>query len=171
MWHARLRRMLITVTLIAVGTWLLISGWSAVDANRRLDQHAVTVEGRVIFSSLGSRSGGTLLASFSPLGPAEVFLIDRDWRRWTQKSAVMANACDLHTRSRKEPDRLWNALHYPLSNDGNGGPITLWWWIFHRDQIRLITAAAAGPGRSCPARASWLHPGSSPVPRRRRRCR
>jgi Protein of unknown function (DUF3592) len=58
MWHARLKRMLITITLIAVGTWLLVTGWAAVDSNRRLDMGAVTVEGRVIDTATEKLSKG-----------------------------------------------------------------------------------------------------------------
>lgn len=58
MWRARFKQMLVTVTLIGVGAWLLITGWTAVEANRRLDRQAVTVEGRVIDAATEKLSKG-----------------------------------------------------------------------------------------------------------------
>lgn len=79
----RIKRLLIFITLIGVGSWLLATGWSAVDASRRLDEGAATVEGRVLDAATEELSKGgqssTVTVEYIPgQAPAIIRKIDVD---------------------------------------------------------------------------------------------
>ena len=68
--------MLIVIALIGVGTWLLVTGWLAMDHGRRLDEGAATTEGMVIetFTEELSKGGqsSTVTVEFIPGKPPAI---------------------------------------------------------------------------------------------------
>lgn len=68
--------MLIVITLIGVGTWLLVTGWLAVDHGRRLNAGAATTEGKVIdtFTEELSKGGqsSTVTVKYLPGKPPAI---------------------------------------------------------------------------------------------------
>lgn len=71
-----LKPLLITASLIGAGLWLMISGWTAVRTNQRLDQSSAVTSGRVVDAATRALSKGgqssTLTVEYTPAGHAPV---------------------------------------------------------------------------------------------------
>jgi hypothetical protein len=71
-----LQPLLITVSLLGVGLWLMISGWTAVRTDQRLDQSSVVTSGRVVDGATRALAKGgqssTLVVEYTPAGQAPI---------------------------------------------------------------------------------------------------
>ena len=67
-----LKPLLITTSLIGAGLWLIISGWTAVRTDQRLDQSSVVTSGRVVDGETRALAKGgqssTLVVEYTPAG-------------------------------------------------------------------------------------------------------
>ncbi len=93
MLHLRLQPLLIVVFLLGTGLWLLNYGWAEVRAAQRLDQSAVSVEGRIIGGDSQSLSKGgqasSLVVAYTPANHAMItktFAVDGETYRAAQAS-------------------------------------------------------------------------------------
>lgn len=91
MWHQRVSAALTIVVLAGGGLWLLGYGWTQEQTDRRLDQGAAVVEGRVIRSSTQRLSKGgqssTLVVEYTPVNHPAItreFAVDGDAYRAAQ---------------------------------------------------------------------------------------